>query len=481
MGVTFKDGKGNSIDKLPPQANTPPQTNGGFVPPNAGAPIQPPQAKPLQALAPNSGMGTQHMLGEQLIASIIKSGDLKDLMDNNLTDELFTGFEVQMFKVLTNYARQYGKIPAAETYLQHVDVEQLPEVVEPTKYYADKIRDRFIADNVRDCLLDAKEIITDQKNPVEALTMMQQRIMVMSMGASPRTILDMRNSKDKLMSAYAQTLSTPMDAAVMTGWETPDSFTGGSRGGDVVSIVGRPADGKSWLTFKAALHAWKVQKKRVLVISMEMLPLICAQRISSMYTQTSFKHLMKAELPTPHLNKYKQGLCEMADEDAPFWIVDGNLTATVEDIWNYAIMLKPDAIYIDGAYLVGNSNKRLDRFSRVAENCRLFKSELATNLSIPLFTTWQFNREAAKKQKQKKGDTKAALEDIGFSDEIGQISSLVMAIQKNANVSSLNHKWIDILKGRNGETGGFEINWQFRQMNFDEYVPDPTNLTMDCI
>lgn len=463
MAITLKDVHGNPIG--PPGAKS------------AGMP----QGKPLQALAPSSGIGNQHMLGEQLIASIINSGDLKELMDNNLSAELFSGFEVQLFTVLQNYARQYGKIPHKDTFLQHVEIETLPEVSEPTKYYADKIRDRFIADNIRDCLLEAKEIITDHKKPMDALSMLQQRIMVMSMGSSARTIMDMRKSKDALMSAYAQTLSTPLDAAIMTGWETPDSFTGGSRGGDVISIVGRPADGKSWLTFKAATHAWKVQKKRVLVVSMEMLPLICAQRISSMYTQTAFKHLMKAELPTPNLNKYKQGLVEMADEDAPFWILDGNLTATVEDIWNYAIMLKPDAIYIDGAYLVGNSNKRLDRFSRVAENCRLFKSELATNLSIPLTTTWQFNREAAKKAKQKKGDTKAALEDIGFSDEIGQISSLVMAIQKNANVSSLNHKWIDILKGRNGETGGFEINWQFRTMDFSEYVPDPTNLTMDNI
>lgn len=470
MGVNITDKSG-----VPEQ----PQNTGGAVP--KLDPNDMPTMSPVQVPKAMQQMGTQHMLGEQFIASVIKEGKLAALMDNNVTPELFNGFEVQLFESLLHHARTHGKIPAAETFFQHVEIDTLPDTTEPPSYYAEQLRDRFIADQIRDCLLDAKALVTDKRDPMAALAMVQKRTMAMSMGASPRAILDMRESGDKLLSAYAEQLSTPADAAVMTGWETPDSFTGGSRGGDVISFVGRPADGKSWLTFFQAINAWKNQKKRVMVVSMEMLPLVCAQRISSLYSSTAFKYLMKAELPSPSLNKYKQGIVEMSNEEQPFFIIDGNLTATVEDIWNYALMLKPDVIYIDGAYLVGNSNKRLDRFARVAENARLFKSELSTNLKIPLNLTYQFNREAAKKAKQKKGDNKAGLEDIGFSDEIGQISSLVMAVRKNADVSSLNHRWVDILKGRNGETGGFEINWNFRQMNFTEYVPDPTNLVMDNI
>lgn len=463
MGVTFNEG-GKQLPQLDPNAP------------------QAPMMKPVQAPPPTMGMmGNQHMLGEQLVASIIKEGKIGALMEHNISPELFNGFEVQLYEELIKHCKMHGKVPAKEVFLQHVDVEDLPDVTEPPSYYAQELRDRFVSDTIRDTLLEAKTLVTDKKDPMAALAMVQQKALAMSMGASPRAILDMREAGDKIISSYAQQLSTPEEAAIMTGWETPDSFTGGSRGGDVISIVGRPADGKSWCTMELAKHAWKVQKKRVLIVSMEMLPLICAQRMASIYTTTAFKHLMKAELPTPNFNKLKQGLTEMSHEDAPCWIIDGNLTATVEDIWTYALMLKPDAIYIDGAYLVGNANKRLDRFSRVAENCRLFKSELATNLSIPLCTTWQFNREAAKKAKATKGDNKAGLEDIGFSDEVGQISSLVMAIQKGQDVTSLNHKGMDILKGRNGETGAFEINWDFRKMNFQEYIPDPTNLTMSNI
>ncbi|MGI4990987.1 DnaB-like helicase C-terminal domain-containing protein (plasmid) [Halobacteriovorax sp. GFR7] len=467
-----------AVNINPPNAPKPHET-GGVVP--KLTPDQMPKMSPVQVPKSVQAVGTQHMLGEQYIASVLKEGKLASLMEHNVTPELFNGFEVQLFEQLLKHAKAHGKVPAQEVFFQHVEIDTLPDTTEPPSYYAQKLRDRFIADQIRDCLLEAKTLVTDKHDPMAALQMVQNRVMAMSMGASPRAILDMRESGDILLSAYAQQLSTPEDAAVMTGWETPDSFTGGCRGGDVISFVGRPADGKSWMTLYQALHAWRNQKKRVMFVSMEMLPLICAQRVSSMYTSTAFKYLMKAELPSPSLKKFKDGVVEMANEHAPFFVVDGNLTATVEDIWHYALMLKPDAIYIDGAYLVGNSNKRLDRFSRVAENARLFKSELSTNLKIPLNLTYQFNRDAAKKMKQKKGDNKAGLEDIGFSDEIGQLSSLVLAVQKNADVSSLYHRWVDILKGRNGETGGFEVNWDFRRMNFSEYIPDPTNLTMGAI
>ena len=102
---------------------------------------------------------------------------------------------------------------------------------------------------------------------------------------------------------------------------------------------------------------------------------------------------------------------------APFYVVDGNLAATVEDIWALARQLKPDAIFIDGAYLVKHPKER-DRYRRVAENAELMKSELAA--LAPTVCSWQFAKSAAKKNK-KQGE-KPDLEDIGYTDAIAQVS-----------------------------------------------------------
>jgi replicative DNA helicase len=140
----------------------------------------------------------------------------------------------------------------------------------------------------------------------------------------------------------------------------------------------------------------------------------------------------------------------------------------VEDLWNLAQTLNPDHIIVDGAYLLSHPNPRLNRFDRVAENSRLLKSAVATNLGVPATCSWQFNREAAKKAKAKKGGDKGDLEDIGFADEIGQLSSLVLGLYQPDSVETLHQRQIQIIKGRNGECSGFNINWDFRTMDFSE-------------
>jgi hypothetical protein len=106
----------------------------------------------------------------------------------------------------------------------------------------------------------------------------------------------------------------------------------------------------------------------------------------------------------------------------------------------------------------------------VAENCELLKEEIAGNLGIPVAASWQFSREAAKKMGSKKGGA-VGLEDIGYTDAIGQISSIVLGLLEEDNVETMKKKTVTIMKGRSGESGEFKINWQFEPvLNFDHFV-----------
>jgi replicative DNA helicase len=160
-------------------------------------------------------------------------------------------------------------------------------------------------------------------------------------------------------------------------------------------------------------------------------------------------------------------LIGMAKEPADMYVVDGNLAASVDDIYRLAAQLKVAAVYIDGAYLLRHKNARLDRFTKVAENTERMK-QLTGDCGLPTFASWQFNREAAKKAK--KGDEKVGLEDIGMSDAIAQCSSIVLGLFQEESVETMHQRQVDVLKGRNGEVGQFSINWLFDVMNFDEII-----------
>lgn len=156
------------------------------------------------------------------------------------------------------------------------------------------------------------------------------------------------------------------------------------------------------------------------------------------------------------------------------YIVDGNLAASVEDVYTLARQLGCDQVYIDGAYLLRHPNPRLDKFTRVSENVELMK-RYTSEAGMPTVATYQFARSAVK---NKKKDEKPGLEDIGLSDSISQVSSVVLGLFQEETVENLNSRLISVMKGRDGETGEFRTMWDFNTMDFsqmpDDQDPDKT-------
>lgn len=225
----------------------------------------------------------------------------------------------------------------------------------------------------------------------------------------------------------------------------------------------------TWSVLYNALHAWRSQKKVPLVVSMEMNALILHQRLAAMTTHTSMTQVKNAEMSTAKFEVFKNGLVGLKDYPVPFWVVDANMAASVDDIEMMARMLKPDIILIDGAYLLSASEER-DIYKRVAVAANQVKQKLAKR--APVVCSWQFSRQA----NQKKKDEKVTVDDIGYSDVIGQVSSVILGLFQDESVETQMRRKYRVLKGRNGEEGEFSTNWLFDEMNFDEVSDDVTKL-----
>jgi replicative DNA helicase len=139
-------------------------------------------------------------------------------------------------------------------------------------------------------------------------------------------------------------------------------------------------------------------------------------------------------------------------------------------------MLECRIVMIDGAYLLRHNNSRLDRYTRAAENVELIK-RACTDQEMISVCSWQFNREASKKQKKNKGE-QGDLEDIGYSDAIGQISSIALSLFQEDSVETMKSRKVQVMKGRNGEVGQFSIAWDFILMTFHQTDPplEPTKV-----
>jgi replicative DNA helicase len=197
---------------------------------------------------------------------------------------------------------------------------------------------------------------------------------------------------------------------------------------------------------------------------MEMSPLAILQRLVTMYTHTNISQLKLGAYSSSTYNKFKNSCMSLGGVQNPLYVVDGNLAVSVEETFVLAEQLKADIVDIDGAYLMKHQNLRLDRYTRVAENAELLKQS-ASSTGKPTLASYQFARSAVKDGKKKK---EVGLEDIGYTDVIGQVSSVALGLFQDESVETIEGRQVRILKGRNGEVGQFNISWDFANMEFGQ-------------
>lgn len=380
--------------------------------------------------------------------------------------QLFSPLEHPIYEFVAKHVTQHHALPQLATLTGMFPEVKEVEAPEPASYYIQKLENKFYHQTLSQAAIDCSTVLKSNQDDhekaklvlvhaVEVLTLQQYRQKVMNVSADlPKMVLG----------AY----HTPVEAISEFGWSYMDYTSGGVVGGDVVSLVGRPAQGKTFQMLYCAMHNWK-SKRNVLFVSMEMALLPLAQRVAAMYAHTGMTQLKSGGYANVGKNspykKFLQGMQNISLEQAQFYVVDGNLAASVEDIFVLADMLECDSVYVDGAYLVRHKNPKLDRFTRAAENVELMKRYCSDNHQS-VFASWQFNRNGSQKQK-KKGEV-ADLDDIGYSDAIGQISSIVLGLFQEEGVETMVSRKIKVLKGRNGEAGEFEINWDFVNMDFSQ-------------
>jgi replicative DNA helicase len=419
-------------------------------------------------------------LGKLFLSAVIAEKSVASLLQHGAIAHLFKASEEPTYEFVREFVKQYQALPTPDTVELHTGETLIPHS-EPSGYYFDLLEMRHIELSLRKGLKAASDLLLpENKDPEEALKKVTETVMALIAQKHAKQVVDFRDAYDMLIADYAAKWNTATEYGLQLGWPTLDDMSGGLVKGDTISFVGRPAAGKTWQMLHGALHGWKKAIAQALstgkasdtdqsrmFVSMEMAVLPIQQRLAAMYSSLPASQLKHATLSTKGLKQLKHGLTEIKGAGAPFYVVDGNLAATVEDLWMLARQLMPAAIFIDGAYLVKHPTER-DRFRRVAENADLIKSELAP--LAPVVCSWQFARSAAKKN-LKKGE-KAGLDDIGYTDAIGQVSSLVLGLFEEESVETLKQRKVEILKGRNGEVGSFSTRWDFQTMDFSEIVDE---------
>lgn len=215
----------------------------------------------------------------------------------------------------------------------------------------------------------------------------------------------------------------------------------------------------SYLMLNSANFAWDAGNVP-LFATYEMAPKQCVRRILALRTHINATDIRMGRLSHWGTRLLSRGLHLMEESETgrPFYILQGSLHSTAEDLALRVKEYKPSVLYVDGAYLLKTRINARSKWEMISDAAEWLK-DIAMDNNIPVIASYQFNRKGS-------GD----LGNIGYSDTIGQLASIVIGIANEA-VGEIGDGWeakqyklLELLKGREGEKGIVRVLYDMQRM-----------------
>lgn len=263
-------------------------------------------------------------------------------------------------------------------------------------------------------------------DPMNAINRMQMAMMdLQNIGFSRQTDVLFNESFSRVVQKM-QMIEQGIDLSCgMWPWEPLQKVTGGLQPADFVVLYGRPKNMKTWVL--AFLIAWfHDMGKRMLIYTKEMTADNIFQRAGACLAQVRYhefrvepwlltweeKNSIYAIERMLHQSQLNQTVVCLSGKDAS----EGG--DTVPWLRSKVETYKPDVVFVDGMYLMTDakgSKKPNEKVGNISNDLR----RLTLDTNIPVIATIQANRDAAKNKE-------ANLDEIGFSDRVGQDATLLM-------------------------------------------------------
>ncbi len=253
---------------------------------------------------------------------------------------------------------------------------------------------------------------------------------------------------------------------IPTGFSDLDYKLSGLKGGQLITMAGRPGMGKTSLALAIARHA-AMDDLGVGVISLEMSKDEVQDRILCGDARVNLQRARNGDLSSEDFGKLTNSAGKfhnktIAIEDTPH--------LPVVDVKAKARRMKAkdgvDIIVVDYLQLMQGSGGHNTREQEVSSMTRSLKG-LARELDIPIISVSQLNREAERRQ-----DKRPKLADLRESGAIEQDSDIVLFVYRdgyyNDSEGGVDETEIIIAKQRNGPLGTIRLAFHKSYASFYE-------------
>ena len=391
------------------------------------------------------------MIELQCINNILAENNIDSYLEEGINADFFPNYTKEWNYILEHY-KKYSKVPDQATFLSNFTEFDLLDVLEPQKYLLENLREDYVFRNAADLFNESVELL--KQNAFEGLRNILSKGEKLLVNNSITQGTDINNIVNQKIADINSKKGTEGILGISTGLKELDDILGGwLPGEELVTIVGRVNQGKSWLLqkFLTAAHS---QGKRILLYSGEMSAMQVGYRHDTLALNYSNRQLTRGTISDVQFSNYENDLQERANSLQPFIVVTpkdlGGKYMTVSTLKALIKKYTPDIVGIDQLSLMDDERKGENRRLQLS-NITMDLFRISEELGLPILADAQANRNKTNTEEPENPE----LADIGESDAIGQNSSRVISlVQTKLGLSLL------ITKNRYGENNKkFIYSW----------------------
>ncbi len=412
----------------------------------------------------------------QLISRIVRCNVLQEALQWGITDDDFLSNEGKsLFRAVLGYhslPETRGSVPgvnALHSFFPHIQLADDQSMT--TEALCVETRRQRLRIEMRENMNRVLDLV--DLDPIAAATQLGTAVRdIINTGFSKNSDTHFHMSWQRAVER-ARLVAQGYDFSVARwGWAPLQNATMGLQDDDYIVLYGRPKAKKSWVLAKAGMDLYD-QEKRLLIYTKEMTPDNIFRRIGCLLSGVDYGRFQKGTM-LEHEWMAVEGtrrMLEIRAKQQTFVCLNGQHAPkggdTVEWLDSKVDQYDPEIILVDGMYLMSDSrgNKKLnERVRSISNDLR----NLVLARKRPVIATIQANREAAK-------NTDANLDEIGFSDAIGQDCTLAMRV---INEDKSGRPTVAVIVGgaRECALSGFRI-WGKPATDFGDFMVGGQELT----
>lgn len=412
--------------------------------------------------------------GTNLLLKVIKDKLSLDFLHiHQITPELFyNSGDKSVFDFIVTFIDKYNKLPdEALLFKNFSELKSIKLPDAPIQYFMDRVRDKFVRHFLAEGLTDLKRGLENDAVISELLDKLEELSRTIAYANSGNDTHKVSTISQIIESALKQAIlrrkKTDEISGVSMGFDFLDAVTNGAQPDDFITWSGRPGSAKTHLMLNSFNAAFD-QGKNPMFATFEMSPEQLANRIVERRLGISSKSLRFGQFTSfaeKRILEHIEELSIIERKKYSAYMYNGGMSSNVHTLISEVKVRKPEALFVDGAYLLQIGRGHKAKWEVVSETATALK-QCALNMHIPVIASYQLNRAGKGKG--------AGIDTIMYSDAMAQLASIAFTIKKPEEAQSGNaSSWgssirriIQIDKGREGENAVIEVELSFGNKPF---------------